>query len=199
MSPSWLGLDPGDGGADERHVEHVVLELVHALGLDADLVCTHTVAVDGVVRKVASVRLPGGAPALESHALLGDLQARWPGGAILEGSDDEAAVEVGPRPARAGARLGVAAARAGLEGRASRFPGQDALDGPMPVGDVHLISAIALVEPAVGNITADTVFDPAGYVRPTFRDGRLVLLVCPGPDGSVVPLDELENHACAGH
>jgi hypothetical protein len=51
---------------------------------------------------------------------------------------------------------------------------------------VPLVSAVALVVPAVGEVLPDTVLDASGHVRPQFENGGLVLLVRPGPAGTVV-------------
>ncbi len=195
----WLGLDPADGGVDERHVEHVVLDLLAELTVESDLVCTHVVTGDRTC-VTASARLTGraGEPLAET-TLLDALCERWPGAAVLEGPADEPAVEIGPRGARAGARAAVMQAREGLAGRAVRFPGQDALTGPLTVAEVPLVSAVALVVPAVGEVLPDTVLDPSGHVRPQFENGGLVLLVRPGPGGTVVPVEKRDEHACAGH
>ncbi|MGI8536777.1 MAG: hypothetical protein ACR2K2_09820 [Mycobacteriales bacterium] len=55
------------------------------------------------------------------------------------------------------------------------------------------------VLPAVGDVHPTTVLDPAGHVRPRLRDGQLVLVVRPGPGGTVVPVEKQHEHACAGH
>lgn len=148
----------------------------------------------------ASARLPGrSGGVLDESGLLGRLAELWSGAAVLEGSGDEPAVEIGPRGARAGARLAVAQAREGRAGRAVRFPGQDALLAPLPVAEFPLVSAISAVLPAVGDVHPATVLDPAGHVRPRLRDGQLVLVVRPGPGGTVVPVEKQHEHACAGH
>lgn len=194
----WLGLDPGDGGVDERHVEHRVLDLLDVLGLTADLVCTHT--VDGPVRTAASARLTGRAgDVLSEVALVAALRAQWDGALVLDDGPDGAAVELGPAAFRAGARAAVWQARDGLAGRVVRFPGQDALGLDLPVGDVALVSAVEAVVPAVGDVTGDTVLRTSGYLRPRFEAGRLLLAVRPGPDGTVVPVEREHVHACAGH
>lgn len=194
----WLGLDPADGGVDERHVEHRVLDLLDVLGLTADLVCTHT--VDGPIRTAASARLTGRTgDVLSEVALVAALRARWDGAAVLDDGPDGAAVELGPPAFRAGARAALAQARDGLAGRAVRFPGQDALGRDLPVGDVALVSAVQAVVPAVGDVTGDTLLRTAGYLRPRYEAGRLLLDVRPGPDGTVVPVEKEHVHACAGH
>ncbi len=196
----WLGLDPADGGVDERHLEHQVLDLLVGLHIEADLVCTHVVTSQGRTCVAASARLTGRAAGpLGETALLDALRERWSGAAVLEGPADEPSVETGPRGARTGARTAVAQARDGLAGRAVRFPGQETLDGPLPVAAVPLVSAVTAVIPAVGELQPDTVLDPSGHVRPHFEEGRLVLLVRPGPAGIVIPVEKLNEHACAGH
>ncbi|MDQ3664680.1 MAG: hypothetical protein M3353_08500 [Actinomycetota bacterium] len=196
----WLGLDPADGGVDERHLEHQVLDLLAGLHVEADLVCTHVVVSQGLTCVAASVRLAGraGEP-LGETALLDALRERWSGAAVLEGPANEPSVETGPRDARTVARTAVAQARDGLAGRAVRFPGQEALGGPLPVADVPLVSTVTAAIPAVGELGPDTVLDPSGHVRPHFEQGRLVLLVRPGPAGTMVPVEKLNQHACAGH
>lgn len=222
----WLGLDPGDGGIDDRHLEHAVLDLLDALALmpgvdaSADLVCTHVVEVAGSVRVAASARLPGRTGgALGQADLLAGLRAAWSGAAVLLGpiegdgaqgdgaegygaegyGAEGAAVEIGPRQARDGAREAARQLQAGRAARAARFPGQEALTSPLPVSDVPLVCAVEAVVPVVGEATATTVLDPSGHVRPRLEGGRLLLDVRPGPGGTVVPMEKRTVHACAGH
>lgn len=54
----WLGLDPDDAHADARHLEHLVLELLAQVGLDADLVLTHVVRGPSAPRAAATSRVP---------------------------------------------------------------------------------------------------------------------------------------------
>lgn len=196
----WLGLDPDDAHADARHLEHLVLELLAQVGLDADLVLTHVVRGPSAPRAAATSRVPSGdEDVLARTSLLTALRRSWRGGFVLQGALDGPVVECGPEPARAGARAALALARSGAEGRAVRFAGQDALTGPLPVADLPLVSAITAVLPVVGAITDGAVLDPSGHVRPQLRDGVLVLPVRPGPGGTLVPVEKRDEHACAGH
>lgn len=196
----WLALDPEDPQQEERHLEHVVLDLLHDLGLAAPLVLTHLVRTQGVPRTAASAELTGRrASPLEEGPLLADLQRAWPGAFVLAGASHDAVVERGSPAGRDGARAALAEGRTGAGGRAVRFPGQDALTAALPVEDVPRVCAVAQVVAVVGQLTAGTVLDPSGHVRPRQVEGRLVLEVRPGPGRTVVPVEKREVHACAGH
>jgi len=197
--PLWLGLDPVDSAVEERHLEHVVLDLLAALAVEADLVLTHVVRSAGAPRTAASVRLTGRGDVLAESPLAALIVGQWSGAFVLEGSTDGPTLEHGPHDGRQAAGEAVAQGRSGESGRAALFPGQDALVAPLPVSDVPLVCAIAAVLPVVGQVDASTLLDPSGYVRPRFAGGRLLLEVVPGPGGVVVPAEQLEEHACAGH
>lgn len=197
----WLGLDPADPQADERHVEHLVLDLLHTVQVEADLVLTHVVTAAGSLpRNAASARLVGrAADVLEETTLARQLEVGWSGSSVLAGRSDGPVLETGPDEARAAARAALRQGRDGTAGRAVRFPGQDALHAPLPVSDVPLVSAVVEVLPVVGDVGAAAVLDTSGYVRPRLVDGRLVLHVVPGPGDTVVPVESLEVHVCGGH
>jgi hypothetical protein len=197
-----LGLDPANGEADEREVEHEVEHLLRRLPVRTDLVCTHTVGgVFGeVLRTAASVRLIDlEGDALSQGGLLDSLAGLWGGAAVLADDSDGPSVEIGPSAYRGGARAAVAQARRGDGGRAVRFPGQDRLTGPLPVREVPRLSWVDALVPAVGSLGPDAVLDPGGHLRPRFVAGRLVLDVRPGPGGTVVPVERASVHACSGH
>lgn len=196
----WLGLDPQDPHAEERHLEHLVLDLLQDLGLAAPLVLTHLVRTQGMPRTAASARLTGRRPSpLEEGPLLAELHRAWPGAFVLAGGQHDAVVERGSPAGRDGARAALSEGRTGAGGRAVRFPGQDALTAPLPVEDVPRVCAVADVVAVVGELAPGTVLDPCDHVRPRQVEGRLVLEVRPGPGGSVVPVEKREVHSCAGH
>ncbi len=196
----WLGLVPADPACDARHLEHAVLDVLEALDLTADLVLTHVVRGEHGPRVAASARLTGrGDDVLDEVPLLRALAAAWTGPVLLAGEPDGPSLEAGQPEGRQAARQAVEQGRSGREGRAIRFPGQSSLTGPLPVADVGLVSAITAVLPAVGELAQDAVLDPCGHLRPTLVDGRLVLAVRQGPHGTVVPVEKLDEHACAGH
>lgn len=201
MSPAlWLGLDPGDATDDERHVEHEVLDLLVAAGLEADLVCTHVVTGGGLTHIAATARLVGrAADPLEELILLKELLTRWSGAVVLDSEGDGTTVEAGPAHLRGGAREALLQVRGASAGRAVRFRGQEALVAPLAVLQVPVVSEIATLVPAVGALTSQAVLDPKGHVRPHFVEGRLVLTVRPGRDSTFVPVEKLETHACGGH
>ncbi len=196
----WLGLDPDDPDADARHLDHVVVELLERVGLDADLVLTHVVRGTGAPRCAATARVPSrDEDVLSRTGLLTALRATWHGAFVLQAALDGAVVECGPEAAREGARAALAQARGGSEGRAVRFAGQDALTGPLPVADLPMVSAIAGVSTVGGDAPRDAVLDPRGHVRPHLLDGVLVLSVRPGGGSTVIPSEKRDEHACAGH
>jgi len=123
----------------------------------------------------------------------------------------------GPRPrvvvTIAGASPGVAASdseaalaavadhRAGRAGRAVLFPGIRSLTGTMTVATMLAESAIDEVVVLGGPpCSPDTVIDTRDFVRPQYRDGRLVLMATPAPGGLIAPF-EVPNPTpcCANH
>lgn len=183
----WVGLDRGD--ADLAHLDHELLAVLE--DLEAPLVCTHV--VDGHHAASARVRLDGVLPAADRLAAL----ARRFGGALVAvGAPGDPALELGDERFRAGARTAAAALRAGREGRAVRFPGQEALTGRLTVAEVPARSAIAELV-AIGTVLEDDrVLDTRGYVRPLLSDGALRLTVVPAAAGTVIPHERPGRHDC---
>lgn len=82
--------------------------------------------------------------------------------------------------------------------RCVRFPGQETLTGVRPA--IHLVAHSAIDEvTGIGMpVEPDTLVDTLGFLRPTFTDGRLVLLVEPAAGGVLRPVEIADPHECCG-
>jgi hypothetical protein len=106
----------------------------------------------------------------------------------------------GPAASEAAAAA-VADHRAGRGGRAVLFPGVRSLTGTMTVATMLAESAIDEVVVLGGPpCSPDTLIDTRDFVRPQYRDGRLVLMATPAPGGMIAPF-EVPNPTpcCANH
>jgi hypothetical protein len=86
-------------------------------------------------------------------------------------------------------------------GRAFIFPGSDTLTGVIPVADLLSGTAVEAVL-LMGGGTADpqAELDTQDFVRPVFRDGRLVLLTRPGTGDRLLPFEQPNpTPCCADH
>ncbi|MCU7724293.1 hypothetical protein ODJ79_11255 [Actinoplanes sp. KI2] len=99
------------------------------------------------------------------------------------------------------ATAAVADHLAGRAGRAVLFPGVRELTGTLPVATLLAVSAIDEVVVLGGPPHGpDTLIDTRDFVRPQYRDGRLVLMATPAPGGLIAPF-EVPNPTpcCANH
>ncbi|WP_392465779.1 hypothetical protein ACF3NS_09670 [Arsenicicoccus cauae] len=92
-------------------------------------------------------------------------------------------------------------ARDGTTGRAVVYPGRQRLVGELTVAELVDRCAIDAVEGIAGTVvTHATVVRTRDFVRPVWRDGRLVLLVQPAADDTVVPFENpAPTPCCADH
>ncbi|MET8157521.1 hypothetical protein ABZT47_14180 [Sphaerisporangium sp. NPDC005289] len=108
----------------------------------------------------------------------------------------------GPGDLAEGAALAAAAHAAGSSGRLVLFPGRDALTGTLTTAEVLARSAVERV--VVLGRTEDPAPDAPlatnDFVRPQWRDGRIVLLAMPAAGGMLMPA-EVPNPTpcCADH
>ena len=99
------------------------------------------------------------------------------------------------------AAAAVADHRTGRAGRAVLFPGVRSLTGTLTVATMLAESAIDDVVVLGGSpCSPDTLIDTRDFVRPQYRDGRLVLMATPAPGGLIAPF-EVPNPTpcCANH
>lgn len=82
-------------------------------------------------------------------------------------------------------------------GRCVRFPGQDGLVGVRPAGEIVAESAIDEVVGIGVPVNPESPVDTRGFLRPSYEDGRLVLLVEPTVDG-LRPVEIEDPHQCCG-
>ncbi|HEX6360505.1 hypothetical protein [Actinophytocola sp.] len=80
--------------------------------------------------------------------------------------------------------------------RCVRFPGQEALTGVHSAAEIVAASAI---DEVVGiGVAVDSPIDTRGFLRPTFTEGRLVLLVEQAAGGVLRPVEIAAPHQCCG-
>lgn len=173
-----VGID--GGSPDVRAAEHLLAEIVTALGEDAVLFgCTHLTSL-GEPHVALSLELRSAA---QAGRLPPGLRVAQPG------SGEDAAAEAATAHQRR------------TSGRAVRFPGQQHLLGVLPVGEVLAVSAIdAVVVLAASAPDPVTLIDTRNFVRPQWRDGRLILHTVPAPREMLAPF-EVQNPTpcCADH
>lgn len=175
MTVVHVGLDAGHGTVAEA--EHWLDDVLAATGLDG---------VDGLVACTHLVRAP------------------WPHVAVsiaVPGTEVPDGLPEVPQPLAGPAEQARAEHVAGRSGRASHFPGRDALRGTLTVADLVAASAIDTVvvlgAPPPG---PDTVVDTRDFVRPQWRDGRLTLVTTPASDGRIAPFEVPHpTPCCATH
>lgn len=166
-----LGADRGDtdvGGAE--HLAAMLTTLLQAELGTPTVVCTHQIR-DIAPHYAVSLEYPGGgaAPAVAATE-------QW----------------------AAGAQLAMAAHWDRTGGRAVRFPGEETLTGTVKVCAVLGRTAIDQVDVLGGSPAEGLLLQTREHVRPTFRSGRLVLLVRPAGDGEVIPFEIAAPHLCCG-
>ncbi|HEX8495835.1 MAG TPA: hypothetical protein VF661_01470 [Actinomycetales bacterium] len=167
------------GWASNREAEHAFDELAEGLGDEVVSACTHVAASthpDATPAVVLTVEVAGG------------------GVRVLGGGDPDAATHaLDDVAARHEARRG---------GRAFVFGGHLLLRGPMSVGELVAASAVDEVV-MIGQrdrVADDVVIDTQSFVRPTYDDGVLRLVVRPAPGGTVVPFEQPDpTPCCADH
>ncbi|GII65911.1 hypothetical protein Skr01_59960 [Sphaerisporangium krabiense] len=196
-----LGLDAGSRTVPEAEhlLRHVLdsLELTdgaEAPGGPAGIVgCTHFVrTATGLPHVALSLDLgataPGGPPRLPEppDGLGAALGGRRAGpGALAEG----AALAAAEHAARSGGRLVV-------------YPGHEALTGTLTVAELLDRSAIERVAVLAhaGDPEPGTPVVTQGFVRPQWRDGRIVLLTMPAIGGALMPAEVPDpTPCCADH
>ena len=179
--------------ADRRESEHLLGLLVDRLpqGLVG---CTHLVTAPWR-HEALSLEVP----CTDPGALLPVLRECAPdaGLVVLDELGDVLEVEA---EGLAGAREAAQAHATRTAGRAVVFPGQDLLVGEVPVAEVVERTAVEAVQSLHGDYADDAVLVTGGFVRPVFRDGRLVVLVGHADPRRLLPW-ELPNPTpcCADH
>ncbi len=176
-----VAFDPGDLALPE--VEHLARALAHSLAGARDI-CTYPVsepaphdcaviALD-VAADVATL-LRAVREALVAHGAAAAGVAVW--------SADTGAIHTsGDLADVAGAVNALVARRDQTGGRAILFPGQDDLRGVLPIRDMLARSAITAVDSLGIPVDPDTLVVTRDFVRPVYRDGRLVLALRPRAD-----------------
>jgi hypothetical protein len=98
-------------------------------------------------------------------------------------------------------RLAAEAASSGAFGRAVIFPGSSSLTGRLTVEEVLSLSAIDRVEVlGSGAAAGSDILDTRDFVRPQYRDGKLVLTTTPAAGGVLVPFETRDpTPCCADH
>jgi hypothetical protein len=87
------------------------------------------------------------------------------------------------------------------QARAFIFPGSDTLTGVLPVAELLSGTAVEAVV-MMGGLAADpqAELDTQDFVRPVYRDGRLVLLTRPGTGDRLLPFEQPNpTPCCADH
>ncbi|AKT52909.1 hypothetical protein ADJ73_15045 [Arsenicicoccus sp. oral taxon 190] len=206
-----VGLDPVAATVREAdHLAEHLGELLTSLG-HATIVSTHLVPGPGGASShlALSVRWcsrPPGEP--ELAAITDRLCARLVPETAAAGADEIGAATGRPGqwrrgyPALAATAADVAAlARAGADGRAVVYPGREHLVGDLTVAELVQRSAVDAVEGIAGTtVTAASVVRTRDFVRPVWREGRLVLPVQPAAGDTVVPYENpAPTPCCADH
>jgi hypothetical protein len=157
-------------------------------------------------RWIGAAFSPAGGPAAhDDHVLLAGVDS-WGLGAdfVCTHVDRSGVVATTTMSARVDGEPDLAALGATLltgprpDGRAVRFPGQSLLTGRLPAAELVTRSAIDEVVAIGVPVGPDSVVETAGFLRPTFTGGRLVLLVEPAAGGVLRPVEIEQPHQCCG-
>jgi hypothetical protein len=86
-------------------------------------------------------------------------------------------------------------------GRAVIFPGVENLVGTLRVADVLALSAIERIEVLGAEVAVpEMLLETNDFVRPQYRDGRLILTAMPSVGGRLVPFETRNpTPCCAAH
>lgn len=173
-----VGID--GGSPDVRAAEHLLAEIVTALGPDTVLFgCTHLTSTGGP-HVTLSIDLDSAAAAGRLPPGLQTAQPDSGHGAALEAAQ---------------------AHHHHTSGRVARFPGQHHLVGVLSVAELLATSAIEAIVVLAGHPPDPaTRIDTRGFVRPQWHGGRLTLHTVQAPNGMLAPF-EVENPTpcCADH
>jgi hypothetical protein len=184
------------GTVDNEAAEHLlhrldtVLASVPGLPRPSDLASTHVVPVPEPHTAVV-VAWSGASPAApEVQRLLSE--AMPDAGVVVT----PAGSPTGPPARVAGADLALAEHEERSAGRLARFPGQQDVQRRLSVADVLSLSCVDAVEALAGTeVGPETRLDLTGFVRPTWRAGRCVVLVQPSA-GDLVPFESRHQIPC---
>ncbi len=176
-----VAFDPGDLALPE--VEHLARALAHSLAGARDI-CTYPVS-EPAPHECAVVALDVAADVVtllratrEALASLGVASA----GIAVWSADTGAIRTAGGLADVAGAIAALTARRDQAGGRAILFPGQEHLRGVLSIRDVLERSAVAAIDSLGIAVTPDTLVVTRDFVRPVYREGRLVLALRPRAD-----------------
>ena len=188
MNAAWLAVStPATTFTRLEHDLHEARVPVDA----ALLACTHVIDGRGP-RLVASLRmgqvLPEALEELEMECLERKFSAVMSAASLMR--------EIGPRDGCLWARTAIEHARAGREGRAIRFRGQEALTGARSVAEVLERSEIARVEGLGERVETGSIVVTHDYLRPVFVNGELVLYVTPLTNGRFQPFESAGPYRC---
>ncbi|MCW2767224.1 MAG: hypothetical protein JWO11_3183 [Nocardioides sp.] len=106
----------------------------------------------------------------------------------------------GPEELLVGARAAAAEHGGRGAGRLARYPGRSDIERRVTVAEVVTGSAVDVVEGLAGTTVGDeSELDLTDWARPTWRSGRVVLLVQPAA-GTLVPFEARDQvPCCADH
>ena len=177
--------------ADVEHLVHRIDQVLGG-GLDASsyVVTSHTVVEpDRHFALVVSWR-----EGPERDEVARSLEAAIEGAAVVGGEDPASgAGHVAPLPGLAAA-VGEHTGR--RTGRLARYPGRDAIERRLTVGEVIASSCVDEVAGLAGTeVQSDSVVELTGFARPEWRAGRCVLLVQPGVD-ALLPFEVRQQIPC---
>lgn len=189
-----VAVDAGtpDHGAAEHLLHRIDELLVGTAGLAglSDLASTHAVAAPG---PHTAVVLSWAAAGRLGPEVLRLLAGALPDAGVVVTPAGSAA---GPPERVAGADLALAEHEERRAGRLARFPGQSEVERILTVEDVLALSCVDAVEGLAGtDVRPTTAIDLTGFVRPTWRDRRCVVLV-QASAGGLVPFESRHQIPC---
>jgi hypothetical protein len=188
-----VAIDAGDLGLGE--LEHRLLGLLPALGEAVDA-CTHIV-LEAPSHYGATIALVEPADPAE---LLAECCRLQPEASVAAWSASGTGIVTAGREIRAGdAAEALAARRDRRGGRAVRFGGQDCLTGTVTVEHIFSRTDIEAVDALGLSFEPDTPVVTRDFVRPTFRNGRLVLVLRPRAGGLGCFEQPDPTPCCSGH
>ncbi|WP_028660517.1 hypothetical protein [Nocardioides insulae] len=177
--------------ADVEHLAHGLDRALHVVfGADQDAyVLSSHVARTPIARHVAVITWPS-SPATDPDTVTAAVLDQFAGLALVEGT-------LVAEPALApGARDAAAEALSRRTGRLMRYPGRSSVESVTTAARAVAESCVDAVRGLAGVLVEpDTTLDLTGFARPTWQDGRAVLLVQQGRQG-LIPFEVRDQVPC---
>ena len=173
----WLAFDSGLTSASRGHLEETILNHAERIGCHLDWLITHQLNTGA--RRVAFTM--SSADAVTLIKLVDDLKAHFPSYAV-----EQELTQL------------ISDSKSKSSGRAVVFPIDVDVSSSISQSELISHSAIDAIY-AVGEVLPiDAIIQVNGFIRPTFKNGVLELLVERVAGGFFAPIERRAPHECCG-